>query len=296
MAGELVIKDYKDVFWLFEMGRIVDVTWTKWPVSRNSTSYRRLMLTPQGRAAFCVFNGIVRLVSRERTGGMLVMRGVEMSPEDIHTETGIPMKDVRAGLVVLTGKDIAWIITIEEQVELDKARNKAVSKTSNARPPDVLKTDQDRPPLATHASCSSSSGLDSSSGEKDKEPQRPRKNATAESDFPGFVTWWSLYPPTHRKEKRADCLRLWQRMGLEVKSQIVIEGLNRWAASQEWAKNAGAYIPGPHPWLNARRWEQNPPAAGTVKETANGRNNADQRRATQALREYPDHGTLPIAR
>lgn len=169
MVGEFVIKDYKRVFWLFEMGRADEVTWTKWPVSRNSTSYRRLMLTPAGRTAFCVFNGIVRLVSRERTGGMLVIRGRAMADTDIHTETGIPLKDVRLGMAMLKSQDIAWIITVEEQIRLDKEREKPGSKPGESGSVDGLKTSQERPPLASRASISLSvSDFSSSGGESER--------------------------------------------------------------------------------------------------------------------------------
>ena len=39
---------------------------------------------------------------------------------------------------------------------------------------------------------------------------------------------------------------------------LILEGLERWIASAEWARDGGKYIPKPERWLAERRWQDEP--------------------------------------
>jgi len=94
MSTPLQIKDYQSVFWLAEAARQRHVYWTKFPVVRGGPAYRRLMLTPEGRTAYCVFIGILRIVARAKsTDGLLVANGKPINPVDVALETSIPLDE-----------------------------------------------------------------------------------------------------------------------------------------------------------------------------------------------------------
>lgn len=117
MNETLFIKDWAKVFWLAEAEKAKEIWWTRFPVSRNGNSYRRLMASRDGHTAFAVFVGILRLCQRERTHGMVTVKGKPVQPIDISAETGIPMKQVAAAMKVLASDDIAWLIPVSKVTE-----------------------------------------------------------------------------------------------------------------------------------------------------------------------------------
>lgn len=147
------IKDYRSVFWLKESCRYKEVTWGKFPASRNSTSYRRLMRSREGHTAYCVFVAIWRLVTRAKSeDGSLVIKGKPITAEDIHDESGIELKRISDAMEMLQSPEIGWLITVEEAVS---SRDGSGSQTGNKR---------DCPEMSTGTSTSSSSLPDSGSG------------------------------------------------------------------------------------------------------------------------------------
>jgi len=114
MEEMLFIKDWAKVFWLAEAEKAKEIWWTRFPVSRNGNSYRRLMATRDGQTAFCVFVGIVRLCQRERTHGRVLVKGKPMTALDVAAETGISVKQVEAGFKILKSDDIGWLIPVSK--------------------------------------------------------------------------------------------------------------------------------------------------------------------------------------
>lgn len=112
MEEMLFIKDWAKVFWLAEAEKAKEIWWTRFPVSRNGNSYRRLMATRDGHTAFCVFIGIVRLCQRERTHGRVLVKGKPMTALDVAAETGISVKQVEAAIKILTSAEIGWLLPV----------------------------------------------------------------------------------------------------------------------------------------------------------------------------------------
>lgn len=81
-----------------------------------------------------------------------------------------------------------------------------------------------------------------------------------------FDEFWSAYP---NKVGRPKALAVWNRLkpGLDV----VLAGLKRWKASDQWRKDKGQYIPHPTTWLNREGWndaipgEKPAPSASDMK-------------------------------
>lgn len=99
------IKDWAHIFHLKEAANHKEISWTKFPVNRASGKYRRLMATPEGRTAYAVFIGLVRLAARANRGGV-----VDGTVEDVSFETGIPLSDCEAGMVMLVSPTIGWVV------------------------------------------------------------------------------------------------------------------------------------------------------------------------------------------
>lgn len=147
------IKDYRSVFWLKESCRHKEVSWGKFPASRNSTSYRRLMRSKEGHTAYCVFVAIWRLVTRAKSeDGSLVIKGKPITAEDIHDESGIELKRISDSLEMLQSPEIGWLVAV---AEAGSSRECAGSQPLHKR---------DCPGMPTGTSTSSSSLPDSGSG------------------------------------------------------------------------------------------------------------------------------------
>lgn len=74
----------------------------------------------------------------------------------------------------------------------------------------------------------------------------------------GFAEFWKRWPSGARKKGRSKCEKHWRLNKLDRIADDVMRGLSRWLASEEWAKDGGKFIPGPHPWLNDQAWEAEP--------------------------------------
>lgn len=71
-----------------------------------------------------------------------------------------------------------------------------------------------------------------------------------------FTAWWPAYP---RKVDKADAARAFDKARKEAMLEELVDGLDAWVA--HWAREhtETRFIPHPARWLNARRWESEPP-------------------------------------
>ena len=81
---------------------------------------------------------------------------------------------------------------------------------------------------------------------KQERNQQPRAIA-----LDGFDAFYSAYP---RKVNKPQAQKAWAKIK-PSEHQAITEGLTRWKASRDWAKDDGQFIPHPATWLNGRRWE-----------------------------------------
>lgn len=257
----LEIKDYAEVFSLKEAEYAKEVTWTKFPVARNSTSYRRLMKSPAGRSAFCVFIGILRMVARGKTNGRLTLKGRAITVEDIEAETGIPARSVVEGLDYLKSPAIGWILPCDPPVS---------NPPSSGQSPDSARLKTGVGPVPSRASASESSSLSSSS------PSLPsgesERGLPPQSDFPqnpGLTGEWdnstlwrciSLYP---KRCKRGKALRAVQaalvrliRRGQKDPTGFLESKTAEYAAAVDG--QAAQFIPDPHNWLDNEQYDDDP--------------------------------------
>lgn len=87
-------------------------------------------------------------------------------------------------------------------------------------------------------------------------PEPPTSRAREKgSEFDRF---WEAYPK-HRHVNKKAAVDQWKLQKPPVEE--VLRTLEIWKASADWTRDGGQYVPHPHRWLKARRWEDEPPVA-----------------------------------
>lgn len=72
-------------------------------------------------------------------------------------------------------------------------------------------------------------------------------------DTPGFDAFYALYP---RKQGKEPARKSWNRLAPDEGLQATMaQAVRIQAASSQWQKDNGQYVPLPATWINQRRWE-----------------------------------------
>lgn len=84
-------------------------------------------------------------------------------------------------------------------------------------------------------------------------PTRGRKKPTQELPDADFDAFWALYP---KKKSKGEAKKAWAQLkpSREIISAIMAK-LPLLAASHDWTKEGGQYVPNPATWLRAEGWE-----------------------------------------
>ena len=74
----------------------------------------------------------------------------------------------------------------------------------------------------------------------------------------GFAEFWSAYP---RKTAKANAVKAFLKLSPSADMlRSMIAAVRQQAASEQWRKDGGQFIPHPATWLNGRRWEDEAPS------------------------------------
>lgn len=93
-----------------------------------------------------------------------------------------------------------------------------------------------------------------------QEPCAPSAHAPAADDL--FAKFWKLYP---RKQDKAKALKAFAKLKVtDDLFNLIAKGLAAQAASHDWLKDGGKFVPMPTTWLNGKRWEDEVKPAGNV--------------------------------
>ena len=85
-----------------------------------------------------------------------------------------------------------------------------------------------------------------------------------------FERFWGIYPPL-RKSKKADAYAAWEKVLSDGASpEIILSAVVLFSQSNV---GLGKYCPGPLPWINQKRWEDDPQSWETMDETQDPRGN-----------------------
>lgn len=116
----------------------------------------------------------------------------------------------------------------------------------------------------------------------------PAPGASAESSPNLFARFWKLYP---RKQDKAKAAKAFAKLKVtDDLFNLIAKGLTAQAASHDWIKDNGKYVPMPTTWLNGKRWEDEvKPAANVHHFPGQSRHTGfDQRDYTAGLIERED--------
>lgn len=69
---------------------------------------------------------------------------------------------------------------------------------------------------------------------------------------PGFATFWEAWPAGDRKEAKAECLKKWNKHGLEAISEQIVAHVLQAKQSKKWTDG---YEPAPLTYINQKRWQ-----------------------------------------
>ncbi len=97
-------------------------------------------------------------------------------------------------------------------------------------------------------------------GERGAHSTKPRRRKDGPEPHPLFDRFWAAYP---HKTAKAFASKVFARIDPdEALLARMLAALEWQAKSEQWLKESGLYIPHPATWLNAKRWEDEPPAGG----------------------------------
>lgn len=147
MAETLCIKDWKRAFGLKESVRYEHVTWTKFPVSSNSSSYRKLMQTENGRTAYCVFVALIQLIARKKTNGIVP----EDYEQDLMFMTGMPTVLIAVGMSILRSEAIGWVFERDSNGIKTGSKRFALISSSSGSSPDLEESEKPLPNITPSA-------------------------------------------------------------------------------------------------------------------------------------------------
>ncbi len=69
----------------------------------------------------------------------------------------------------------------------------------------------------------------------------------------GFDEFWENYP---KKVAKADARKAWQQTkNVRPELTMLISAIKAHCKTEQWMRNAGAFIPYPATWLRGERWE-----------------------------------------
>jgi len=87
---------------------------------------------------------------------------------------------------------------------------------------------------------------------EDQEPCAPSAHAPA-AGVELFDRFWKLYP---RKQDKAKAAKAFAKLKVtDDLFNLIAKGLTAQAASNDWIKDNGKFVPMPTTWLNGKRWE-----------------------------------------
>ena len=98
------------------------------------------------------------------------------------------------------------------------------------------------------------------------EERKTRTSANGAQVADGFNRFWEVYP---KRVGKKDAIKAWGQIKPdEAMVQAIIEGVERWKASEQWTKDGGQFIPYPATFLRGERWNDECQPAITKKAPA----------------------------
>lgn len=128
------------------------------------------------------------------------------------------------------------------------ATRRARKRDSDGSPPDVHPESR-----VTHTGATREFDTKHQAPSTSNTPPTPRKRGTVHDFPPGFEAFWAAYPRKIGKDAAAKAFA--KLKPDEALLHAVLTAVKAQAASEQWTKDEGQFIPHASTWLNGRRWE-----------------------------------------
>lgn len=238
-----------------------NLTWVPIPVKQDGSGYRRLIQHKDGAAHLGCWIAIVQIAAKCTPRGALI--GSDGSPydlSDISFMCGILQNLLESAVDRLLDKKIAWLefydIETGHVVNLPDIHN----HMQNQPPTENLQNLQESP-LKGREGKGRELMYAPSVGSADAPTKKPKLKTD-----PGFETFYGLYP---KKKARKTAVKAWGKIKhtpeLDAK---IIASVKAQAASDDWTKDGGKYIPYPASWLNGEMWDDEMELAPVNREAS----------------------------
>ena len=70
-----------------------------------------------------------------------------------------------------------------------------------------------------------------------------------------FDAFWAAWPKSTRKGAKSACLKRWQKGLYDHCAEQILKHIEWMKTTDQWRKDAGAFIPAPLVYLNQQRWD-----------------------------------------
>lgn len=127
-----IIRDWQRVFAYAAADKHASVQWRKHPI-KHSMTYRELMLTAEGRTAYCVWCAILDICAGQKTNGVLHTGRRPIDAQAITVATGIPVSETNSAMALLADPSIGWLIVADDDQSTDDRRTIDFESTDNRR-------------------------------------------------------------------------------------------------------------------------------------------------------------------
>ena len=84
--------------------------------------------------------------------------------------------------------------------------------------------------------------------------EESRKQPGGEVEDPDFVSFWTAYP---RKVSKPSAITAWRKAKLPA-LEVILSAIASQAASDQWQRESGKFIPYPATWITGERWSDLP--------------------------------------
>lgn len=95
-------------------------------------------------------------------------------------------------------------------------------------------------------------GLHRESSTDNRQPNKEKKTGGV-SDL--FEEFWKAWPKTHRKEAKGKCAEVWKAKAFDGKAAAILAHVRARAASVDWTKEEGQFVPAPLVYLRRESWD-----------------------------------------
>ena len=164
--------------------------------------------------------------------------------------------------------------TERKRRQRERERHACHANVTNAEEEAEEETDKDTPlsplkgeydvavaPVSAKASKCASKANKTLSAKKNTTKAVPEFSA-------GFISFWAIYPRKRRIAK-SKCYDKWKLHKLESDSEKIIRHVRRMAATDDWQREDGRFVPQTLTYLNQKRWEDDD--AEDLSSLQNGR-------------------------